>query len=349
MAGRTKRMDLTKRDVPVTRDVAVKAGVSTATVSRVFSGAAGVHPDKRAAVLKAARDLGFVANSAARALTTRRFMAVGAIVPNLGNEAFVRVLVSFQERLRGAGYTMITANAGYDLKDELREATFLLERGVDGLLLVGDIHDPDLYDLIDRKSVPFVQAFTLSKTHNCVGFDNKASGVRAARYLMGLGHRRIGLVSSARKDNDRGGARAAGVLQALKANGLRIAKGHDVEMAYGIAGGRDALRQILSASGETPTAVICGTDQIAFGVMAEAGTRGLRVPKDLSIIGFNDSDFSPFLKPPLTTTRVHSSEIGLAAAENLVARMSGNPFPRLTEIEADLVVRESACPPKSSR
>lgn len=349
MASGSKRVDTTKRDVPVTRDVAARAGVSTATVSRVFSGAAGVRADKREAVLKAARDLGFVANSAARALTTRRFMAVGAIVPNLANEAFVRALVSFQERLRSAGYTMIAANAGYDLADELREATFLLERGIDGLLLVGDIHHPDLYDLIDRKHVPFVQAFTLSKTHHCVGFDNKASAIRAAHYLMSLGHKRIGLVSSARKDNDRGGARAAGVLQALKSNGLRIAKAHDIEMAYGIAGGRDAMRQIMSAPGAPPSAIICGTDQIAFGVIAEANARGLRVPNDLSVIGFNDSDFSPFLTPPLTTTRVHSSEIGLAAAENLVARMSGNPFARMTEIEADLIVRGSVGPYKSRR
>jgi len=345
----SQRVDLTKRDVPVIRDVAARAGVSTATVSRVFSGAAGVRADKRESVLKAARELGFVANSAARALTTRRFMAVGAIVPNLGNEAFVRALVSFQERLRGAGYTMVTANAGYDLKDELREATFLLERGVDGLMLVGDIHHADLYDLIGRKKVPFVQAFTLSKAHHCVGFDNKAAGVRVAQYLMSLGHRRIGLVSSARKDNDRGGARAAGVLQALKSRGLRIASGHDVEMAYGIAGGRDALRQILAAPGAAPTAVICGTDQIAFGLMAEAAARGVRIPQDLSVVGFNDSDFSPFLTPPLTTTRIHSSEIGLMAAENLVAQMSGAPSQRVTEIEADLIVRESACPPRSRR
>jgi LacI family transcriptional regulator len=331
---------------PVTKDVAAHAGVSTATVSRVFSGSAGVKPEKREAVLKAAQDLGFVANGAARALTTRRFMAVGAIVPNLGNEAFVRTLVSFQERLRLAGYSVVAANAGYDLKDELREASFVLERGVDALLLVGDIHHPDLYELIKRKRVPFIQTFTLSDKHFCVGFDNEASGTRAANYLMSLGHQRIGLVSSARKDNDRGGARAVGVVRALRKRGLGIAPGHDVEMAYGIAGGRDALRQILSAPGNPPTALICGTDQIAFGVMAEAATRGISVPADLSVVGFNDSDFAAFLNPPLTTIRTHSTEIGQAAAESLVAQMTGEVWPRLTEIEAELIVRDSAAPPK---
>ena len=332
---------------PVTKDVAAHAGVSTATVSRVFSGSAAVKPEKREAVLKAAQDLGFVANGAARALTTRRFMAVGAIVPNLGNEAFVRTLVSFQERLRLAGYSVVAANAGYDLKDELREASFVLERGVDALLLVGDIHHPDLYELIKRKRVPLIQTFTLSHKHYCVGFDNEASGARAANYLMSLGHKRIGLVSSARKDNDRGGARAAGVLRALRKRGMEIAPEHDVEMVYGIAGGRDALRQILSSPIDAPTALICGTDQIAFGIMAEAAARGVSVPADLSIVGFNDSDFAAFLNPPLTTIRTHSTEIGHAAAESLIAQMAGVTSPRMTEIEAELIVRDSAAPPRS--
>ncbi len=174
------------------RDVARRAGVSTATVSRVLNGFAGVRADKREAVMRAAQDLGFVANGAARALSTRRFMAVGAVVPNIENEAFVRVLSSFQDRLRQAGYTLVAANAGYDLEDELREATFLLERGVDGLMLVGDIHHPDLHARIARAGIPMVQTFSLSRERPCVGFDNAASAARAANYLMDLGHRRIG-------------------------------------------------------------------------------------------------------------------------------------------------------------
>ena len=120
----------------------------------------------------------------------------------------MRVLSSFQDRLRQAGYTLVAANAGYDLEDELREATFLLERGVDGLMLVGDIHHPDLHARIARAGIPMVQTFSLSRERPCVGFDNAASAARAANYLMDLGHRRIGVISGLRKDNDRGGARA---------------------------------------------------------------------------------------------------------------------------------------------
>lgn len=336
------------RQSPVARDVALRAGVSTATVSRVFNGTARVRADKHEAVLRAAGELGFVANGAARALSTRRFMAVGAVVPNIENEAFVRTLSSFQERLRRVGYTLIAANAGYDLEDGLREASFLLERGIDGLMLVGDIHHPQLRARIERHRIPAVQTFSLSATQPCIGFDNEASAGRAANYLMDLGHRRIGVISGSRKDNDRGAARVRGVKYALETRDLDLRPEHDIEISYGIGGGRDGFRQMLSAGVPPPTAIICGTDQIAFGAMIEARAQGIEVPRDLSVIGHNDSDFAAFLTPSLTTINIHSAEIGRAAAEHLIARMEGRSVVRVTEIDAELIVRGSTTPPKTS-
>ena len=331
---------------PVARDVARLAGVSTSTVSRVFNGTAAVRADKRDAVLKAAEELGFVANGAARALSMRRFMAVGAVVPNIENEGFLRTLSSFQERLRRDGYTLILTNAGYDLDNEWQEASFLLERGIDGLLLVGDLHRPALLERIARQRIPTVQTFTLSAARPCVGFDNLAAAGRAAQYLLDLGHRRIGVITGIRKDNDRSGARVAGIVHALAARGLTIDPAHDVETSHGIAAGRDALRQILSQPTPPPTAIICGTDQLGFGVMIEAQSRGVAIPGDLSLIGFNDADYAAFLTPALTTIRIHAAEIGQVAAEHLLARMAGRSVVRLTEIAAELIVRGSTAPPR---
>ena len=334
---------------PVSRDVAVRAGVSTSTVSRVFNGTASVRADKRVAVMKAAEELGFVANGAARALSMRRFMAVGAVVPNIENEVFVRTLSTFQERLRRAGYMLLTTSAGYDIENELREAAFLLERGVDGLMLVGDIHRPELLARIARQRIPLIQTFSLSQERACVGFNNAVAAARAANYLMDLGHCRIGLITGPRKDNDRGGARADGIAKALAARALTMLPQHNIEVSYGIGAGRDALRQILTAGAPPPTAMICGTDQLAFGAMIEAQARGLTVPRDLSVIGFNDADYAAFLSPALTTLKIRSEDIGRAAGDHLILRMAGQAAVRLTEIDAELIVRESTAPPRDQR
>jgi LacI family transcriptional regulator len=327
------------------QDVALRAGVSAATVSRVLNGSAAVRPDKREAVLKAAAALGFVANGAARALSLRRFMAVGAVVPNIENEGFLGALATFQERIRQAGYTLVVTNAGYELDRELLEATFLLERGIDGLMLVGDIHRPDLLARIARQAVPTVQTFTLSPNRACVGFDNAAAMARATNYLLDLGHRRFGVITGTRRDNDRSTARVEGIVGALAARSLRIRPEHDIQVSHGIRDGRDALRHILSAGGKPPTAVLCGTDQLAFGAMIEAEARGLAVPRDLSLVGFNDADYAAFLRPSLTTVRMQSAEIGLAAADHLLARMAGQPAMRVTELDAELIIRGSTAPP----
>ena len=330
---------------PTAQDVADAAGVSAATVSRVLNGGVAVRAEKRAAVLKAAQELKFVANGAARALSLRRFMAVGAVVPNLENEGFLGALATFQARIRDAGYTLLVTNSGYQLDRELIEATFLLERGIDGLMLVGDIHRPDLLARIARQAIPTVQTFTLSQQRPCVGFDNGAAMSRATRYLLDLGHRRFGIITGTRLDNDRSSARVAGITQALAERSLAVRPEHDVQVSHGIRDGRDGLRHILSASGSPPTAILCGTDQLAFGAMIEAQERGLCIPGDLSLVGCNDADYAAFLRPSLTTVRVRSAEIGVAAAEHLLARMAGRAAMRVTEVDAELIIRGSTAPP----
>ena len=334
---------------PTGQDVALQAAVSPATVSRVLNGSAAVRPDKREAVLKAARQLGFVVNGAARALSMRRFMAVGAVVPNLENEGFIQMLGAFQARIRQAGYTLMVTDSGYELERELDEAVFLLERGIDGLLLVGDIHRPDLMTRITQQVVPTVQTFTLSQKSACVGFDNAAAMERATNYLLDLGHRRFGIITGTRRENDRSGARVDGIRRTLAMHGLTVRPEHDAQVSHGIRDGRDALRHILSAPDEAPTAILCGTDRLAFGAMIEAETRGLVVPRDLSLVGFNDSDYAAFLRPSLTTVRVRSAEIGTAAADYLLARMAGRDAIRVTEFDAELIIRGSTAPPQSMR
>jgi LacI family transcriptional regulator len=331
--------------LPVASDVAALARVSTATVSRVLNGGAAVRPDKREAVLQAASQLGFVANGAARALSLRHFHTVGAVIPNIENDEFVRALSALQAGLRKGGYSLVLASVGYDLDDELREATRMIERGIDGLLLIGDLHRPALFQQTTRLSIPVVQAFTLSEVRPCVGFDNAGAAGQATDYLLDLGHRRISIVTGIRKENDRASARAAGVAAAMARRGARIRPEHDLIVSFGVSAGRDALRQLMTSDGPPPTAIICGTDQLAFGVLIEAQAQGIDVPVQLSVIGFSDSDYAAYLNPPLTTVRIHASEIGRAAGEQLLARMAEQPTVRTTLIPAELILRGSTAPP----
>jgi len=333
--------------MPVARDVAERVGVSTATVSRVLNGSSRVRPETREAVLKAAAEIGFLVNGAARALTTRRFSTVGAIVPNLENDVFVRALATFQSGLRRGGYTLFVSSSSYEMATELNEATFLMERGVDGLMLVGDIHSDELYACAERYNIPLIQSFSLSSRRNCVGFDNAAAAQKATNYLLDLGHKRLAIVTGTRKDNDRSGARVRGVREALQQRGLDLPPQHDLVVSHGVLAGRDAARQLLSSNADRPTAILCGTDDIAIGLISEAQGLGLSVPADLSVIGFNDSYYAGVLTPALTTLRVHADEIGRVASERLISMMAGEATVRLTNIEAELIIRDTTAPPRA--
>jgi LacI family transcriptional regulator len=341
-----KRLQTSAQSVGLS-DVARLAAVSTATVSRVLNHSDGVRLAKREAVLHACEELGYVANGAARTLSSKKSKTIGAIVPTVENEAFARMIASVQATLKRLGYSLVLASSGYDPEVELLEAKLFLERRVDGLLLVGRSHNEALCDTLDRLRVPHVHTWSLSDDHACVGVDNIAAGAEVAKYLLDLGHRRLGVITGNVLHNDRAGDRLVGIRQCLAKRKLRVAPECSVERCYGIRDGRDAMRQLLSLS-EPPTAVICGNDLLAFGALIEIQAHGLSVPDDMSVTGFNDSDYAAHLSPPLTTVRISSDQIGARAAERLVDAIQGRDTVRVTKLPADLVVRASAGPPRRS-
>lgn len=325
-------------------DVAARAGVSTATVSRVLNGTAPVTEEVMERVRRACQDLNYVVNGAARALSSRRTRTIGAIVPSIENAGFAVAIGALQRRLDAAGYSLVVASSGYDPAMELKEAELLISRGVDGLMLVGGEHHADLVPLLEKHAMPFVETWTLSEEHPCVGFDNVAAARRLADYLLDLGHVDIGVIAGRMRHNDRAAQRVAGVRQALEARGLSLPTEWTIERPYRIQDGRLALKAML-ASARRPTAVMCGNDQLAFGALIEAKASGLSVPGDISITGFNDLDFAAYLDPPLTTIFVPTDQIGIMAADYLLGRAGSTPVLRVNDIETKIVVRASTAPP----
>lgn len=327
-------------------DVARHAGVSTASVSRVLNAPDRVSDAVRGRVEQAVAQLGYIPSGAARALASRDTRAMGALVPTLNNAIFASGINSLQRRLGQLGYALLVASCEYDLEEEAQQARTLLAHGVEGLMVVGSAHSPELYRLVRQRRVPLVRCWAYDPAEDvpCIGFDNRAAARGVADYLLDLGHRRIAMIAGICRGNDRAQARVDGVREALEHRGLALPPERLVESRYDVAEGRQALRHLLSVR-QRPTAVICGNDVLAQGALFECQARGIAVPDDLSITGFDDLKISAQLVPPLTTVRVPSAEMGERAADFLVDSRGGQSHLQHVEVETSLVLRGTTAPP----
>jgi LacI family transcriptional regulator len=328
------------------KDVARHAKVSIATVSRALNTPDKVSDGVVVRVQAAARTLGYVPYRAARSLVSRRFNAVGAIVPTVDNAIFAKATQALQNQLNAHGYTLLLASTEYDSEREMAEIRSLVEHGVDGLVLVGAEHQPGVERLLEAKRIPFVNTwiYDAASTAPCIGFDNRGAMIRLTRYLLDLGHRRFAMIAGITRHNDRAAQRVIGVRETLTAHGLDLRSNCLIECPYTIADGRSALAMLVTRP-QPPTAVICGNDVLAFGALFECLARGLQVPHDLSITGFDDLDLASHVLPPLTTMHVPAVEMGLRAADYLIARGIGNALPDRVELEPNLIVRGTTAPP----
>jgi LacI family transcriptional regulator len=334
---------------PKLRDVARAAGVSPATVSRVLNNPKIVRPTIQVKVRRAIVSLGFTPHAAARALKSRRSRAIGAVVPTLGVAIFADGIEALQGRLRDHGYTLLIANSEYDPEKELQEISVLLDRGVDGLILVGDTFAPAVRALARRHAASLVTTYICKSRYGipAVGIDNAKATYRMTQYLIGLGHREFGIITDGAERNDRTQARCDGVLRALEESGIRLAQSRILKVIYSVANGRAGLRKLMDTDPEI-TAVVCTSDALALGALAESKALGLLAPRDLSITGFDNIDISAHSDPPLTTVNVPAVDIGRLAADHVVTSIAGLPVPMSSNLPAQMVIRESCAAPREA-
>ncbi len=327
-------------------DVAAQAGVSTATVSRVLNGKSTVAAETRQAVLAALDVLGYERPGT---FPGRPAGLVGLVVPELVNPVFPAIAQTAESLLSQAGYTplLCTQSPGGTTEDEY--IATLGEHGVDGILFVSGLHADTTasharYQQLRQRGIPLVLVGGHAPDVDApqVSTDEAAATRLAVRHLVAQGHRRIGLaVGPERFTPSR--RKRAGFVEALVAAGLAIdaddAAEHVVSTLYTVEGGQAAATQLL-ASGHT--ALVCASDLMALGAIRAARTRGLRVPTDVSIVGYDDSPLMAFTDPPLTTVRQPVATLCRVAVSMLLAEIRREPAPR-TEIlvEPELVVRGS--------
>lgn len=353
MQQKLKRRRAKTSSKPTLADVADLAGVSTASVSRVLNKGNFVSETLRRRVEGAVRTLGWIPNAAAKALASQRTRTVGALIPNLGHPNFGRVIQALQHRLAEHGYTLFLVCTENNMASTKEQAIKMVEQGVECLVMIGLTQPPELFPFLKDQNVPSVITYTSgvgTKTDysatRIIGFDNGLSMSNVVQHLLDFGHRSFGCITiTADEHNDRMMQRVDGAREALAAEGLAIRPQHLVEVAQStIACGREGLGRVLDA--ETwPTAIICTNDYFAAGAVFEAEARGIRVPEQLSIVGFDDLELSAHLHPPLTTVRVPDQEMGEEIGRFIVAYLEGETVHNSPLFAAELVVRASAGPP----
>jgi DNA-binding LacI/PurR family transcriptional regulator len=306
--------------------------VSQSTVSLVLSGKGRGRISARTedAVRRAAEELGYQANVAARALRTGSARTVGLVVPDVTNPFFGRVLRGAQEAAWEEGYAVVLADAGNDREWQLASLAALRALTVDGYLFF-EVQPPP------GQPVRGVAIETRSRELPVVRLDSEAGTAAALRHLADLGHRRIGHVSAA-VDTDTFRIRRDVFDEVLGPAELRVTS------AVSIDGARDAALELLRGR-DRPTAIFADDDLMACGVYLAARELGLAIPGDLSVIGFDDIDLARVLAPPLTTVAADAERLGAAAFESLYTVLTGGEPARERVLPVELVVRGSTAPP----
>ena len=330
-------------------DVAEEAGVSLATASRCINHPESVRKEKRERILAAVERLDYIPHGAARALASKRTRMIGAVFPTLESTLFGGALESFQDVATASGYSVLVASSNYDLDLERTHIRNLIESGVEALLLVGALRDPDIYRFIDAKGIPYVISWIHNDDdrHAYVGFDNKAAATQLTEYLLTLGHTRLGIISGHAKDNDRAQSRLDGIYGAVERAGLARDDVVEFQRNFTVENGRDIFRQMMGIE-TPPTAVICGSEPFAYGALFEAARMKIKIPKTVSVVSFDDMWLASHLSPALTTMRTPRREMGTKAADYLIARLEGESPADPAVLETELIVRRSTGPvPKS--
>jgi len=299
----------------------------------------------RARVQAAKESLGYIPHSAARALALNRSSTLGAIIPTLDEAIFAQGTNAFTSAARKLGHTVIVSVSNYDLDDEPALVRAMLERGVDGLMLVGNDHRASVLRLLSDAAVPHVctWAYESDAPVPNIGFSNHAAVGVLVDHLLSLSHRRFAILAGVALDNDRAAARLAGVTDKLMQAGISLHRPLIRQVPYDVAQARVAFQALMQVR-PRPTAVICGNDVIALGAILEAARLGIKVPLEVSVAGFDNLPIASEMSPSITTIEVPAREMGEHAAIALVDAILQKRMIESESLPVRLIARESTGP-----
>jgi LacI family transcriptional regulator, gluconate utilization system Gnt-I transcriptional repressor len=324
-------------------DVARVAGVTAMTVSRAMNRPELVREETRRRVMDAVRVTGYVPNLLAGALASNKSKLVALLLPTIATSIFTDMVQSMMSTLAASGYQTLLGLTEYLPEREEQIVQTLLGRRPDAIVLTGTDHTALTRERLVKTRVPILEIWDLvdDPIDMLIGFSHEAIGCEVARHLLGKGYRRFGVVSA---DDPRGLRRSRSVIGELDRLGVRDVPIEILPAPATPQSGRDGFARMLERG--LPDVIVCSTDTLAQGILAEAGRRGMNVPRDVAVMGFGDLSTAAHVHPALSTVRVEGAAIGKLAAESLLARLADKPVVAAAPLRIDagftIVDRESA-------
>lgn len=319
--------------------VAKRAGVSPSTVSRILNGTAQVSAEKQQLVKAAIEELNFQPDPAARSLAGGRAMSVGVLTQFIDSPFYGEALRGIEDVLHSAGYAPLFVSGHWNESEEKNRLLMLQQRKVDGVIvLTGKLTDETLREVANRLPVVVTGRQLTAANLFSIDFDNIEGAGLAVKHLHALGHQNVAFISGP-LDHPDAEQRLAGYRAELARRDMRLDDALVVYSDFQESGGFRAMNQLLE-SRVNFSAVIAANDQMAYGARLALHRAGLRVPDDVSLVGFDDLPHSAFTLPPLTSVRQSVYEIGTSAAQAMVDLLA-NKAPPAKLIAAEIIVRES--------
>ena len=339
----------TKRTIATMKDVAAKAQVSLATVSRAFAAPGSVSEALTQRIGAAARELNYTINVNARSLRSQSSGLVVVLIPDIGNPFFSVLLQGIEEQARALGLAVLIGDTHGDRELAATYARLLDTRRADGMILLNGTVPNRTHDGArlspQRYPVVAISERIPGADIAMVGINNRVAGSQAVGHLAELGHRRIAHIMGP-ADNILTHERAQGYREGVLAHGCDLWQEALQPGAFSIRAGRAAMAKLLDST-VPPTAVFAASDEIAIGAIIEAKARGLLVPNDISVVGFDDIEFAESYDPALTTINQPRREMGRRAMA-MLGQLIADPDKRQADVVLDyqLVVRASTAPPR---
>ncbi|AHV95997.1 LacI family DNA-binding transcriptional regulator [Paenibacillus sabinae] len=304
---------------PTIKDVARKANVSIATVSRVLNNLPGYSDKTKQKVFQAIEEIGYQPNAIARGLINKRTHTIGVMFPSVSSAFSSDVLQGIEASAHDHNYSVVVCNTDSDGKRTMKYLQVLREKQIDGLIFSSEVLKKEYYAVLERMNIPVVLISSESRFVKVpyVKVDDYQAAFDAVEYLIRKGHRKIAMIGGTKNDTIAGIPRVEGYKKALEEHGLPFKPGYLAYGDFGFLSGCHAMETLLKTAPDC-TALFAASDEMAIGAMTAAAKHGLKIPDDLSVMGYDDLRLAQMVVPPLTTISQPLCEIGKIACEKLI-------------------------------